>query len=91
MNGESASSAGNDRPHQQTFEQGRMRALELAVITLLTLQKDVSAEQFSEALGANIGNWNEATLDMTVSDEYREGVESSARWLQAVLLAASRG
>lgn len=91
MNEETASRAGDERPHQQTFEQGRMRSLELAFITFLTLQKEVPAERFAQAFDANIRNWNEATLDMTVSDEYRQGAESSARWLQAVLSAAGHG
>lgn len=74
-----------DRSHQQTFDQGRLRALELAVATFLRMQQEVPAEIFKTAYAANAETWDETTLDMAVTDEYRNGMRFGSQALLSLL------
>lgn len=62
-----------DRSHQQSFDQGRLSAMEIAFATFIRMQQDVPKDLFCEVLAKNAAVWNETTLDMAVTDEYRNG------------------
>lgn len=75
--------------HQSTFDQGQLRSLELAVATFLRMQQEVPLELFREAYACNVATWEDTTLGMTVTDEYRQGMAVGAKKLSA-LLSVSR-
>lgn len=75
----------SNRPHQATFDQGRMSALEMAVATFLRMQQDVPLQLFKEQYADNVRTWDDTTLGMPVSDEYREGMTASAQRLLSLL------
>lgn len=80
-----------DRSHQQTFDQGRLRALELAVTTFLRMQDSVPLEVFKEVYAKNAETWSDTTLDMPVSDEYRRGMDFGSQLLLSQLSRAGQG
>ncbi|MNV31233.1 hypothetical protein D3C71_1225320 [compost metagenome] len=74
-----------DRSHQQTFDQGRLRAMEVALVTFLRMQQDVPLQLFKEVLATNADTWEETTLDMAVTDEYRNGMRFGSQALLSQL------
>lgn len=74
-----------DRAHQQTFDQGRLRAMELAVATFLRMQQEVPLDLFKATFAANAETWDETTLDMAVTDEYRNGMRFGSQALLSLL------
>lgn len=79
-----------DRPHQQTFDQGRLRALELAFTTFMSMQDSVPLKLFNEVFAKSAESWTETTLDIPVSDQYRAGMDFGSRLLLAHLSKESK-
>ncbi|WP_417282667.1 hypothetical protein [Comamonas sp.] len=79
-----------NRPHQSTFDQGRITSLELAMATFLRMQQEVPLNLFIEMYEENVKTWDDTTLGMTVKDEYRKGVEDGSRGLLSLLSRSDR-
>lgn len=65
----------NDRSHQQSFDQGRLSALEIAFATFVRMQQEVPKDLFCQVIAQNAEVWKDTTLDMAVTDDYRNGAE----------------
>lgn len=76
-------------PHQATFDQGQLRALEMAVATFLRMQQEVPLDIFRSVYEQNVETWDGTTVGMTVSDEYRQGMAIGAKKLLALLPKSS--
>lgn len=79
-----------NRDHQQNFDQGRLRALEIAFETFIRMQQEVPQDLYREVLAKNAETWSEATLDMTVTDEYRRGADFGFRMLLSGISGSGR-
>lgn len=75
----------NDRSQQATFEQGRLRALELAVATFFRMQQEIPSAILRDVIKKNAATWDETTLGMSVTDEYRAGMQFGVQALLNLL------
>lgn len=66
------------RKHQ-TFEEGALMALELAIATLVRVMPELSKEAFIAAYPQNVEMWSDTALPSTgVSDEWLSGLRETA-------------
>ena len=80
-----------DRSHQQTFDQGRLNALEIAFATFIRMQQEVPKDVFCQVMAKNAETWKEVTLDMPVTDQYRNGAEFGFQQLLHQLSSSRHG
>ena len=79
-----------NRSHQQTFDQGRLDALEITFATFIRMQQEVPKDVFCQVIAKNAETWEEVTLDMPVTDQYRNGAAFGFRQLLLQLSSSRR-
>ncbi|WP_124510897.1 hypothetical protein [Acidovorax sp. FJL06] len=69
----------------QTFDQGAIQALELAICTLVRVLPEPSKRAFIAAYPQNVENWSDTALPSTaISDEWLTGLRETAAGLLRV-------
>lgn len=70
----------------QTYDQGALQALELAICTLVRALPESSKQAFISAYPQNVTNWDDTVLPSTaISDEWLKGMRETAEGLLRVV------
>lgn len=69
----------------QTYEQGALQALELAICTLVRVLPPASKQAFMDVYPQNVESWDDTALpSSSISDEWLQGMRETAEGLLRV-------